>query len=233
MDDALLDLLEIRVLAVLAEKEALTPDHYPVSLNALTNGCNQLSSRDPVMALNESEVHDTLHRLLQKKLVAEVSQAGARVSKYEHRMRLKWTLEPDRMTVLTILMLRGHQTVGEIRARSERMYAFSSIGQVEQSLQFLIDKYPPLVARLPRVAGSKEARYAQLLAGAPTIAQPDNLVRPSAESPTELRVDRLTLLEEEVSRLRGEIAVMQATIESLLQHLTQDNASATKGDVNP
>src|SRR3954470_6888723 len=89
----ILDPFEIRVLAVLAEKEALTPDNYPLSLNALTNGCNQLSSRDPVMSIAEETVLDVLHGLMQKKFVAEVSQAGARVVKYEHRMRVKWSLE--------------------------------------------------------------------------------------------------------------------------------------------
>jgi uncharacterized protein YceH (UPF0502 family) len=96
---AVFDPFEIRVLAVLAEKEALTPDSYPLTLNALTNGCNQLSSRDPVMSISDSTVQDVLQRLIQRKLVAEVSQAGARVSKYEHRMRIKWTLEQDKLAV--------------------------------------------------------------------------------------------------------------------------------------
>jgi uncharacterized protein YceH (UPF0502 family) len=102
------------VLAVLAEKEALTPDNYPLSLNALVNGCNQLSSRDPVMALSEETVAEVLQRLMQRKYVNGITQA-ARVTKYEHRMRIKWSLEQDKLAVLTVLMLRGLQTAGEIR----------------------------------------------------------------------------------------------------------------------
>ena len=110
-----LDVFEIRVLAVLAEKEMLTPDNYPLSLNALVNGCNQLSSRDPVMSISESTVQEVLQRLMQKKFAAEVRQAGARVSKYEHRLRMVWLLEQDKLAILTQLMLRGVQTAGEIR----------------------------------------------------------------------------------------------------------------------
>src|SRR4051812_47664792 len=105
-----LDPFEIRVLAVLAEKEALTPDNYPLSLNAIVNGANQLSSRDPVMQLSEDVVHDVLNRLMQRKLVSGITQAGARVTKYEHRMRIKWSLEQDKVAILTVLMLRGLQT---------------------------------------------------------------------------------------------------------------------------
>lgn len=134
-----LDPFEIRVLAVLAEKEALTPDNYPLSLNALVNGCNQLSSRDPVMQVSEETVAEVLQRLMQRKYVNGITQAGARVTKYEHRMRIKWTLEQDKLAVLTILMLRGPQTAGEIRTRSGRMHEFKSVAEVETALQFLID----------------------------------------------------------------------------------------------
>jgi len=126
-----LDPFELRVLAVLAEKEALTPDIYPLSVNALTNGCNQLSSRDPVMSITDETVNDVLQRLIEKKLVAEVSQAGARVRKYEHRMRLKWTLEHDKLTILVQLILRGVQTAGEIRTRAARMHEFLTVAEVE------------------------------------------------------------------------------------------------------
>src|SRR5450830_719500 len=161
----LLDPFEIRVLAVLAEKEALTPDSYPLSLNALTNGCNQLSSRDPVMSLSEETVAEVLQRLMQRKFVNGITQAGARVTKYEHRMRIKWSLEQDKLAILTILMLRGLQTAGEIRTRTGRLHEFKTVGDVETGLQFLIDKYPPLVAKLARAPGTKEPRYGQLLGG--------------------------------------------------------------------
>ena len=127
---AVLDPVELRVLAVLAEKEGLTPDNYPMSLNAIVNGCNQLSSRDPVMQISEAVVLDTLQRLAERKLVNAISQAGARVVKYEHRMRIKWTLEQDKLAVLTILMLRGLQTAGEIRTRSGRLHEFKTVADV-------------------------------------------------------------------------------------------------------
>ncbi|MDY7547682.1 YceH family protein [Glaciimonas sp. CA11.2] len=206
-DDAILDSFEIRVLAVLAEKEALTPDNYPLSLNTLVNGCNQLSSRDPVMSISESTVLDVLQRLMQRKLVVEVNQAGARVAKYEHRMRLKWTLEPDKLAVLATLMLRGIQTAGEVRMRCSRQYEFASVNDVEIALQFLIDKYPPLVARLVKGPGTKESRYAQLLTGEEILAQQvvAETFSNSAAIHRSDRQDRIAALEEEVVMLRQQV----------------------------
>jgi uncharacterized protein len=208
----LLDPFEIRVLAVLAEKEALTPDSYPLSLNALTNGCNQLSSRDPVMSISEETVQEVLLRLLQRKFVVEVRQAGARVSKYEHRMRIKWSLEQDKLSVLVMLMLRGEQTAGEIRARSGRLYEFATVADVETGLQFLIDKFPPLVARLARAPGTKEARYVHLLSGEEPMQQQESEAGFSAVVQTR-RQDRVVQLEEEVARLRMEIDRLSAQFE--------------------
>jgi uncharacterized protein YceH (UPF0502 family) len=203
-EEYLFDPAEIRVLAVLAEKEALTPDNYPLSLNALTNGSNQLSSRDPVMAMSESEVMDVLERLMQRRLVAEVSQAGARVKKYEHRMRPRWSLEQDKLAALTVLMLRGPQTAGEIRTRVGRLHEYASAAELEAALQFLIDKYPPLVARLARSPGSREVRYAHLLAGEVDAALADQgNAQGLAAAPS--RNDRIGQLEEEVARLRTEL----------------------------
>lgn len=197
-----LDTIEVRVLAVLAEKEALTPDNYPLSMNALVSGCNQLSSRDPVMSLDEPSVHDAVQRLIQKKLAAEVSQAGARVPKYEHRMRIKWTLQQDKLAVLAMLMLRGPQTAGEIRGRAGRVHEFASIADVEAALQFLIDKYPPLVARLARAPGAKEVRYMHLLSGAENFPQHED---PGGQPDASNRRDRVTQLEDEVAQLRREM----------------------------
>lgn len=205
-DPNLLDPFEIRVLAVLAEKEALTPDNYPLSLNALTNGCNQLSSRDPVMSISEDTVLDVLTRLTQKKLAVEVRQAGARVVKYEHRMRMKWSLEQDKLAVLTLLMLRGVQTAGEIRSRSGRLHEFASVNDVENCLQFLIDKYPPLVARLNRAPGTKEARYAHLLAGEEVLERQEMAASFSGGVAEMPRKDRIAQLEDEVASLRAEVA---------------------------
>ena len=205
--ESALDPLEIRVLAVLAEKEALTPDNYPLSLNALTNGCNQLSSRDPVMALEESAVQEVLTRLIEKKLVNEVRQAGARVIKYEHRLRIKWTLPQDKLAILTTLMLRGVQTAGEVRARSGRLHEFASVAEVETGLQFLIDKYPPLVARLERAPGSKEMRYAHLLAGQDSLVLLQAAAAAGRPGPA-ARDDRVAQLEQEVADLRLELEAL-------------------------
>jgi uncharacterized protein YceH (UPF0502 family) len=202
---ALLDPFEIRVLAVLAEKEGLTPDNYPMSVNAITNGCNLLSSRDPVMSISDATVQDVLQRLIQKKFVSEVSQAGARVSKYEHRMRIKWVLEQDKLAVLVMLMLRGPQTAGEVRTRCGRLHEFGSVPEVEACLQFLIDKYPPLAARMNRTPGTKEPRYAHLLAGEESLERLEVAAAFSSGVAVEPRQDRVGQLEEEVARLRSDV----------------------------
>ena len=212
---AVLDPVELRVLAVLAEKEALTPDNYPLSLNAIVNGCNQLSSRDPVMQLSDDIVLDTLQRLTERKLVNAISQAGARVVKYEHRMRIKWTLEQDKLAVLTILMLRGLQTAGEIRTRSGRIHEFSNVTEVETALQFLIDKYPPLVVKLDRAPGTKESRYGQLLGGEITIVAGSEQTSSSASSLTQ--GGRIAQLEEEVATLRAEMDELKGQFEAFRQ----------------
>lgn len=207
-----LDAFEVRVLAVLAEKEALTPDNYPLSLNTLTNGCNQLSSRDPVMQLTEETVAEVLQRLMQRKFVNGITQAGARVVKYEHRMRIKWTLEQDKLAVLTILMLRGLQTAGEIRTRSGRLHDFKSVAEVESCLQFLIDKYPPLVARLALAPGTKEPRYGHLLSGAGALSRQE-----SAFGAVSAPVGRSSQLEQEVASLRAEVDELKAQFAAFRQ----------------
>lgn len=210
---SLLDAFEVRVLAVLAEKEATTPDNYPMSLNALVNGCNQLSSRDPVMSISEDSVMEVLDRLAQKKLVSVINQAGARVAKYEHRMRIKWMLEQDKLATLTILMLRGLQTAGEIRNRCGRLHEFASVAEVETCLEFLMDKYPPLVARLARAPGTKEPRYAHLLSGEAALEQQEAAAVSVSASGATLQRDRIALLEDEVSRLRAQVDALAQQFE--------------------
>src|SRR4051812_13285277 len=206
----LLDPFEVRVLAVLAEKEALTPDNYPMSLNAITNGCNQLSSRDPVMQLSDETVQETLQRLMQRKFVNGITQAGARVTKYEHRMRVKWSLEQDKLAILSVLMLRGLQTAGEIRPRPGRLHEFKSVADVESGLQFLIDKSPPLVARLALAPGTKEPRYGQLLGGEAALAR-DESAFGSVAAPAQ--GSRVGQLEQEVAALRAEVDELKAQFE--------------------
>ena len=205
-----LDPFEIRVLAVLAEKEALTPDNYPMSLNALVNGCNQLSSRDPVMSISEETVAEVLQRLMQRKYVNGITQAGARVTKYEHRMRIKWSLEQDKLAVLTILMLRGLQTAGEIRTRTGRLHDFKSVTDVENALQFLIDKYPPLVSKLALAPGTKEPRYGQLLGGEDALAREETAAGLGGSVSSASSGGRVAALEQEVQQLRRDFDDLSA-----------------------
>lgn len=217
-EPALLGPFEIRILAVLAEKEALTPDSYPLSLNTLTNGCNQLSSRDPVMALEEATVQEVLQRLVGQKLVSEVHQAGAQVIKYEHRLRIQWMLPQDKLALMATLMLRGPQTAGEVRARSGRLHEFAGVTEVEAGLQFLIDKYPPLVARLARAPGSKEVRYAHLLAGEAALERREMAAVFSAEPVgSDARGDRISQLEQQVAGLRRELEQLAQQFEQFKQ----------------
>lgn len=216
-DRNVLDLIELRVLGVLAEKEALTPDNYPLTLNALISGCNQLTSRDPVMVVDEEEIRTALDSLTGKRLVAAVNQAGARVPKYEHRLRIQWMLPQEVLAVLTVLSLRGPQTAGEVRSRSGRLYAFSSGVEVESALQFLIDKYPPLVARLERSAGTKESRYAHLLCGDDVDALAG---MKSAAAPAASRQDRLGQLEAEVVSLKEEVEALRKELHEFKQQFS-------------
>ncbi|KQQ45898.1 hypothetical protein ASF61_19870 [Duganella sp. Leaf126] len=213
----ILDPFELRVLAVLAEKEALTPDNYPLSLNALVNGCNQLSSRDPVMAISEETVAEVLQRLMQNKYVNGITQAGARVTKYEHRLRIKFSLEQDKLAVLTILMLRGLQTAGEIRTRSGRLHEFKSVAEVEHALQFLIDKYPPLVAKLPLAPGTKEPRYGHLLAGEEALAREETAASLGGSISGGAQGSRIGALEQEVQQLRRQVEDLTAQFAAFRQ----------------
>jgi uncharacterized protein YceH (UPF0502 family) len=206
----ILDPFELRVLAVLAEKEALTPDNYPLSLNALVNGCNQLSSRDPVMSISEDTVSEVLQRLMQAKYVNGITQAGARVTKYEHRLRIKFSLEQDKLAVLTMLMLRGLQTAGEIRTRTGRLHEFKSVTEVEHALQFLIDKYPPLVSKLPLAPGTKEPRYGHLLAGEEALAREETAASLGGSVGGGAQGSRVGALEQEVQQLRRQVEELTA-----------------------
>ncbi|WP_168209807.1 YceH family protein [Chromobacterium paludis] len=170
MDTHQLDPAEVRVLGALAEKQALTPDAYPMTLNGLASACNQLTSREPVMQLSESEIAAALDALIAKKLVAERMPAGSRVAKYEHRLNYEWNIDGARLAALALLMLRGAQTSAEIRARSGRLYGFSGVDEVETALHALADKYPPLAMKLERQPGEREARWCHLLCGEPQLA---------------------------------------------------------------
>ena len=154
------------MLGCLIEKELTTPDYYPLTLNSLTAAGNQKSNRDPVMSLQETDVVRALDRLRSKHLTGERYEAGMRVAKYEHRVRDKRALEAGKVAILCVLLLRGPQTLGEIRGRTGRMFAFSDVGEVENTLPGLNAREEgPLVLKLPRQPGHKERRFMHLLSG--------------------------------------------------------------------
>lgn len=207
-----LDPVEVRVLGVLIEKAFVTPDNYPLSVNAIVTGANQLTGRDPVMNLSESDVQDAIDRLMARKLVSRRDQAGARVSKYEHLVRLRHSLPPPEQAVLATLMLRGAQTVGEIRQRCERMHRFDDIAAVDKVLEHLGEKYPPMVAALPRAPGTKETRYAHLLGGSDAFEQMCEALA-AGQSGGGASRGRTAELEDEVRRLRDEVESLRSEFE--------------------
>lgn len=207
-----LDPIEIRVLAVMIEKAFVTPDNYPLSVNAILTGCNQLTGRDPVMTLSENEVRDGLDRLLARKLISKRDQASARVPKFEHLVRLRHSLPPAEQAVLAVLMLRGPQTAGEIRQRSERMHTFADIEAVDAVLEHLQEKYPPMVTALPRAPGTKETRFGHLMGGRALLDAQIELLGSHPLGAGHGR-GRSAELEEEVRRLREELDQLRADFE--------------------
>lgn len=204
--------VEVRVLAVLIEKSFVTPDNYPMSINAIMTGCNQLTGRDPVMELSEQAVQDAIDSLIDRRLVSQRDSASARVAKYEHLIRLRHSLPPDEQAVLALLMLRGPQTVGEIRSRSERMHRFADTGEVDRILEHLADKYPPMVQALPLAPGTKEIRHVHLLAGGEAArAMAEGLGSATSGA---ARGSRVAELEDEVRRLRQQVEWLTSEFET-------------------
>ena len=201
---------EARVLGSLIEKEVTTPEYYPLSLNALLNACNQKSNRDPVMNLDEEQVRRALHALGQHGLARSAATDG-RVAKFEHRVNEVFNFHRHELALICALLLRGPQTPGELRTRSERLYAFDDLDSVHSALNLLIKRDPPLAKILPRQPGTKDSRYAHLLSGhveestaAPVQIDPVLALGqgPSVSSDSA----RLAQLEEEVAALRREVA---------------------------
>lgn len=208
-----LDPFEIRVLGVLIEKSFVTPDSYPLSVNAILTGCNQLTGREPVMALTEAAVQAAIDSLMARKLISRRDSSSARVPKYEHLVRLRHSLPPAEQAVLATLLLRGAQTPGEIRQRAERMHAFADIGAVEAILDHLADKYPPMVAPLPRAPGTKETRFAHLLGGESMLAQFAEAAASGSAGGTAPARGRTAELEDEIRRLRQEVDWLRGEFE--------------------
>ena len=201
----LLNSVEGRVLGALIEKESTTPDYYPLSLNALVNACNQKNNRDPVMTLDENAVRDALAGLQEQRLAGPTSSADSRVTKYEHRLQEVFNFTRGEIAILCVLLLRGPQTPGELRGRTERMHRFEDLDQVRFSLQKLMQREPPLATILARQPGTKEARYSHLLAGEPEKATPAAGIEPPTGEEAAARGD-LRKLESDVAELQKDIA---------------------------
>jgi uncharacterized protein len=205
--DIVLGEIEARVLGALVEKDVTTPDYYPLSLNALVNSCNQKSNRDPVMNLDDRSVREAIRALEKNGLAGPADSFDGRVTKYEHRLQEAYNFDRRETALLCVLLLRGPQTPGELRSRSERIHSFDDLSQVESTLQRLMKREPPLVKILPRQPGTKEARYAHLLSGDVAVLQLEASTEPHAqrvESP-----DRIEELEKEVRQLQKEIAELK------------------------
>ena len=205
--EALLNEVEVRVVGSLVEKQVTTPEYYPLTLNALVSACNQISNRDPVVSFDEQAVARALESLRAKNLVYVFYGSDSRVPKYKHMMTEIFRLSAAELAAVCVLMLRGPQTVGEVRGRTGRLYNFADLAEVESTLEGLAQREEPVVLKLPRQPGRKEARYAHLLAGTPAFeeARPEPRVEPAVR---EVRAEneRLARLEAEVETLRGELA---------------------------
>ncbi|MFZ0732655.1 MAG: YceH family protein [Candidatus Sulfotelmatobacter sp.] len=200
--------IEARVLGSLIEKDITTPDYYPLSLNALVNACNQKNNRDPVMTLDENAVRDALSTLQEKRLAGPASGADSRVTKYEHRLQEVFNFDRRETAILGVLLLRGPQTPGELRSRTDRMYHFEALDDVVSTLDRLGQREPPLVRMLPRQPGTKESRYTHLFSGEPPEQPAVPMARASSlDAPPS--ADRISNLEEEVARLRTELTEVQ------------------------
>jgi uncharacterized protein len=205
-----LDVVAVRVLGSLVEKEITTPDNYPLTLNALTAACNQSSNRDPVLNVDEATVLSSLDVLGQRALARAVHRSDSRVRRYRHLLAESLKLHPAEIAVMCVLMLRGAQTAGEIRTRTARLFEFVDLAHVEITIQALMTLTTPLVTMLERQSGQKEVRYAHLLSGEPPT-QVDRAEAGPADEPVE--PGRIKVLEEAVSLLRDEVAELRRLLE--------------------
>jgi uncharacterized protein YceH (UPF0502 family) len=203
--DIVLDETEVRILGCLMEKEMTTPEYYPLSLNALTNACNQKSNRSPVVSYDEDTVARGLESLQGKGLTGKMHVPGSRVPKYLHTLLDRFDLSRQEMAVLCELMLRGPQTVGEVRTRAERMSPFEDLEGVDKILQGLTDHDPPLAVKLARETGRKECRYMHLFSGSTVIGKTTHDAPAGPPAPRVSQDERVIGLEEEVAKLRAEL----------------------------
>jgi uncharacterized protein YceH (UPF0502 family) len=218
-----LTLPEARVLGALIEKEVTTPEYYPLSLNALINACNQRSNREPVMDLDEEAVRLALHGLEDDGLAGRSRSADGRVTKYEHWLGEAFNFSRAETALVCVLLLRGPQTPGELRGRTERMHRFEEIGDVLAGLQKLMEREPALAVMLPRQPGTKESRYAHLFSGpveaaafaAPMPAAYSYTPSPSGDVPAGDQDGRIAQLEATVTQLKQEMAELRRRFDDL------------------
>jgi uncharacterized protein YceH (UPF0502 family) len=221
---------ELRVLGSLLEKQRTTPDTYPLTLNALRAACNQSTNRDPVVAYDEATIRDAITRLSRRRWARLASGAGSRASKYRHLLDESLTRAPDELAVLCVLMLRGPQTPGELKGRTERLHPFAGLAAVHATLDGLIER--ELVAQLPRRPGQKEERYAHRLSddeapepsyaapaaadGTPAVPAPAFRAAPGRPMPPAPEVQRVELpIADRVARLEDEVAQLRAELRAL------------------
>lgn len=211
------DAVELRVVGCLIEKQRTTPDAYPLSLNALRLACNQSTNRDPVVDYDEATVSEALRRLALRGWTRLASGAGSRARKYRHLLPEALGLEDDELALLAVLMLRGPQTPGELKQRSERLHAFADLGAAQETLDRLVER--ELVVRHPRRAGQKEDRYEQVLGGgaeaegeAETAAPQPADPAPEPSSPAPVAEDRLDRIERQIAALRAELAALREAL---------------------
>ncbi|HLA96279.1 MAG TPA: YceH family protein [Pyrinomonadaceae bacterium] len=194
--------IETRVLGSLVEKQLTTPEYYPLTLNALTAACNQKSNRDPVMSLGETEILAAIDNLRELNLVYLFYGSGSRTVKYKHMLPSVYDLDPQGTAVLTVLMLRGPQTIGEIRERTGRLFEFTDLNEVQTTLDELSRRDEPLLVKLERQPGQKEARFAHLLSGAVDVSKLSFVQEKTSGGSSNERVEKL---EQEVERLSTEL----------------------------
>jgi uncharacterized protein len=216
MQTIVLTAAEARVLGALMEKEATTPDYYPLSLNALVNACNQRSNREPVMDLDEEAVRQALHGLEDMRLAGRARNADGRVTKYEHWLGEAFNFSRAEAALVCVLLLRGPETPGELRGRTERLHRFDEISDVLAGLQKLMEREPALAAMLPRQPGAKESRYAHLLSGPveSAIAAEAAFIRRDAPHDAG-HEDRIAQLEASVAALKQEVSALRLKIDDL------------------
>jgi len=210
----MLNEIEVRILSCLIEKEITTPDYYPLSLNSLTIACNQKSNRCPVVAYDENTVAHWLEELRKKGIIQFINSPGSRAVKYRHSFLEEFRLIPSEAVILCTLMLRGPQTIGEIRIHAERMYEFKGLEEIEETLQGLIERDEPLTIKLQRQLGKKEARYMHMLSGIPENQEKDRDTAARVSGKQHLTShEQIDKLEEQVSTLRRELDELRNSFE--------------------